>query len=122
MLKRWINWIKGDAASDPVRPPQQRRRVSAHAALHARTAPSPEPPERPGFDDLGPAFEGRIENGGPGKNVLIRDGDTGDDTGTRETLSLLDESPLDPNEPVGIDPYNSGQFDRSRHWDSRFRN
>ena len=26
------------------------------------------------------------------------------------------------SEPVGIDPYNSGQFDRSRHWDSRFRN
>ncbi len=122
MLKRWINWLKRDAASDPVQPPQRRRRVSAHATLHARTAPAPEPRERPEFDDLGPTFEGRIENAGPGKNVLVRDGDTGDDTATREALKLLDESPLDPNEPVGIDPYNSGQFDRSRHWNSRFRN
>ena len=122
MLKRWINWLKGDAASDPVRPPQQRRRVSAHAALHARSTPNPEPRTRPEIGDLGPSLEGRIENAGPGKNVLVREGDSTDDTGTQETLRLLDDSPLDPKEPVGIDPYNSGQFDRSRHWDSRFRN
>ena len=42
--------------------------------------------------------------------------------GTGEMLELLDDSPLDPGEPVGIDPYNSGEFDRSRHWDTRFRN
>jgi hypothetical protein len=59
---------------------------------------------------------------GPGKNVLIRDGYSSDDTGAREMLKLLDDSPLDPGEPVGIDPYNSGEFDRSRHWDTRFRN
>ena len=121
MLKRWINWLKGDAASDPVRTPQQRRRVSAHAALHARSAPTPEPRKQPELGDLGPAFEGRIENAGPGKNVLVRNGDSVDDTGAREMLKLLDDAPLDPEEPVGIDPYNSGQFDRSRHWNSRFR-
>ena len=65
MLKRWINWLKGDAAADPVRTPQQRRRVSAHAALHARSAPTPEPRKQPELRDLGPAFEGRIENAGP---------------------------------------------------------
>jgi hypothetical protein len=122
MLKRWINWLKGDAASDPVRPAQQRRRVSAHAALHARSTPTPEPRKRPEFSDLAPVVDGRIENAGPGKNVLIRDGGAAEDTGSRETLKLPDGSPLDPDEPVGIDPYNSGQFDRSRHWNSRFRN
>jgi hypothetical protein len=121
MFKRWINWLKGDAASDPVRPPQQRRRTSAHAALHARKTPSVTPRQQPDAREIGPRFEGRIENVGPGKNVLVRDGETIDDTGAREALRLFDDAPLDPSEPVGIDPYNSGQFDRSRHWDSRFR-
>ena len=122
MFKRWINWLKGDAASDPVQAPQQRRRTSAHAALHARSAPRAAARQAPDVRDLGPSFEGRVVNVGPGKNVLVRDGETIEDTGARETLKLFDDAPLDPSEPVGIDPYNSGQFDRSRHWNSRFRN
>jgi hypothetical protein len=122
MFKRWINWLKGDAASDPVRPPEQRRRAAAYVALHARATPPAVARQQPDVRDLGPSLEGRIEDLGPGKNVLVRDGETTADTGARESLKLFDDSPLDPGEPVGIDPYNSGQFDRSRHWDSRFRN
>jgi hypothetical protein len=122
MFKRWINWLKGDAASDPVRPTQQRRRVSAHAALHARSAPSAKPRKEPDIRDMGPSLDGRIENAGPGKNVLVPNEYSDDDTGAREMLKLLDDTPLDPAEPTGIDPYNSGQFDRSRHWNTRFRN
>jgi hypothetical protein len=70
---------------------------------------------------LGGDFAGRIEDAGPGKNVLQRERLVSDDTGTREMLKLLDDSPLDNNEPTGIDPYNTGQFDRSRYWDTRFR-
>ena len=121
MFKQWINWLKGEASSDPVKPPQQRRRVSAHAALHARSVPTPARTGKPDLRDIEPTFEGRIEDLGPGKNVLVADGDAIDDTGARETLRLFDDSPLDPSEPTGIDPYNSGQFDRSRNWDTRFR-
>ena len=121
MFKRWINWLKGDAASDPVAAPPQRRRVSAHAALHARSVPTPAHTRKPDIREIEPAFEGRIENVGPGKNVLVADGEDIDDTGARETLRLFDDAPLDPSEPTGIDPYNSGQFDRSRNWDTRFR-
>ena len=70
---------------------------------------------------LGGEFEGRIENVGPGKNVLVRERLVSDDTGTREMLKLLDDSPTGSSESVGIDPYNSGEFDRSRHWNTRFR-
>lgn len=100
---------------------QERRRVSAHAALHARATPAPARKPDEEIREFGDSFEGRIENIGPGKNVLVRDKLTSDDTDTHEALKLLDDSPLDPKEPVGIDPYNSGEFDRSRHWNSRFR-
>ena len=36
-----------------------------------------------------------------------------------EMLSLLDDSPLDSRESTGIDPYNSGSFDKSKSWRSR---
>ena len=121
MFKRWINWLKGDTASDPVRPPEQRRRTAAHAALHASRTPSSATCRQPVVRTTGHGLAGRIENIGPGKNVLIRESNTIDDTGAREMLKLFDNSPHDSSEPAGIDPYNSGQFDRSRHWDSRFR-
>jgi hypothetical protein len=122
MIRRLINWLKGGSADDSDVPAQRRRRVSAHAALHARATPSPKPTLRNDIGDLQTEFEGRIENVGPGKNVLVHDSYLSDDTGTREMLKLLDDAPLDPDEPVGIDPYNSGEFDRSRHWNTRFRN
>lgn len=125
MISRIVNWLRGVPAPEPRRPQQQRRRVSAHAALHARAARTPAP-KAPGpameFNSLGGGSPGRIEDAGPGKNVLQRERLVSDDTGTREMLKLLDDSPLDNSEPTGIDPYNTGQFDRSRYWDTRFRN
>ena len=64
---------------------------------------------------------GRIEDSGPGKNVLIRNRFVREDTGTHETLKILDDSLVDSGEEAGIDPYNTGEFDRSRNWDKRFR-
>ena len=121
MIKRLINWLRGSPASDNAGPAQQRRRVSAHAALHARVTPTPIRKPRSDISDLRSDPGSRIESIGPGKNVLVRDGLVSDDTGTQEMLRLLDDSPLDPEEPMGIDPYNSGEFDRSKHWDTRFR-
>jgi hypothetical protein len=122
MIRRLINWFKGGSAPEIDGPAQQRRRVSAHAALHARVTPTPVRKSRPQFTEPAPHLDGHIESIGPGKNVLVRDRLASDDTGTREMLKLLDDSPLDSDEPMGIDPYNSGEFDRSRHWNTRFRN
>ena len=120
MIRRLIDWFKGDA--DTGQPAPERRRVSAHTALHARVPPPPAPRQRRDSLEPGSGLEGRIENVGPGKNVLVSNTDAIDDTGARESLRLFDDTPLDPDEPMGIDPYNSGEFDRSRHWDTRFRN
>jgi hypothetical protein len=122
MIRHLINWFRGGPAPEADGPAQQRRRVSAHAALHARVTPKPVRKPRPEISEPGPHLDGHIESIGPGKNVLVRDRLASDDTGTREMLKLLDDSPLDSDEPMGIDPYNSGEFDRSRHWNTRFRN
>mgnify|MGYP001829130037 CR=1 FL=1 len=121
VIKQLINLFKGDTAADIGQPKQQRRRVSAHASLHARDTPSPASRQQADSPELHAGLKGRIENVGPGKNVLVSNGDAVDDTGAREMLKLFDDTPPDPVEPMGIDPYNSGQFDRSRHWDTRFR-
>lgn len=63
---------------------------------------------------------GEIADGGPGKNVLIRKF-VREDTGTHDTLKILDQSVLESDEPCGIDPYNTGRFDRAKSWETRFR-
>lgn len=62
-----------------------------------------------------------IEDAGPGKSVLIRNKYVREDTGTHETLKILDDSLVDSGEEPGIDPYNTGGFDRSKNWNNRFR-
>jgi hypothetical protein len=122
MLRRLINWFKGEPAPSHRTTTQFRRRSNAHAALREAT-------ERPGQNELTPNYSnssnpvsGHLESTGPGKNVLIRNRHIREDTGTHETLKILDDSVLDSGEEDGIDPYNSGEFDRSKHWDKRFRN
>jgi hypothetical protein len=43
------------------------------------------------------------------------------DTGTHDSLEILDDSLVDPDEEAGIDPYNTGGFDRSKNWNNSFR-
>ena len=66
-----------------------------------------------------------MESNGPGKNTLIRNKYIREDTGTHESLKIVDESLIEieeeEEEEAGIDPYNTGRFDRSMNWDSRFR-
>ena len=77
------------------------------------------PERQPEYVDLDPNIEGTIEDNGPGKNVLIRNKYVREDTGTHETLKILDDSMIDTEEEEGMDPYNTGRFDRSRNWDKR---
>ncbi len=63
---------------------------------------------------------GRVEDGGPGKNVLIRNKYVREDTGTHETLKIIDDSlAVEDDDAYADDPYNTGRFDRSQSWNLR---
>lgn len=127
-MKRFLNWLT--RRSKPATPPPGRSQLRRSGAHRAPAAPRAKP--RPAEDrrgsapgqapDFEPRLEGRIDDNGPGKNVLIRNRYLREDTGTHDTLKILDDSMVDTKEEPGIDPYNTGQFDRSRNWDRRFRN
>ena len=52
---------------------------------------------------------------------LIRKKFVREETGTHETLTILDDSIVDSGEETGIDPYNTGEFDRSKNWEKHLR-
>lgn len=132
-MKRFFDWLTSkfsaeDDSSDlslrdsvamdaPPKPaPQQ---PAGHTVPRAPKPKQAVPKRQPDVVNLDPSVEGRIENRGPGKNVLIRNKYLREDTGTHETLKIVDDSIIDTDEEEGFDPYNTGQFDRSRNWDKR---
>jgi hypothetical protein len=129
MIKRLTKWItsKIPLQKEPERPnlvqaAVKLRQTGSHDIQPKRSTPKQAVPRRqPEFVDLDPHIAGQIEDNGPGKNVLIRNKYVREDSGTHETLKIIDDSIIDTEEAEGIDPYNSGQFDRSRHWDKRFK-
>ena len=94
--------------------------TGAHKAPQ-QTRPAQKVPRRnPEFVDADEELSGKTESDGTGKNVLIRNKFIREDTGTHETLTILDDSLVDSGEETGLDPYNTGGFDRSKNWDRRF--
>lgn len=130
-MQRFLKWLgnrlfRGAHATRKSSVPPETPVV--HTVKHAiKTNPArkarPQPVVPPAAD--GPLLEletdigGRIEAVGPGKNVLIRNKYLREDTGTHETLKIIDDSLLDSGETAGFDPYNTGQFDRSESWQAR---
>lgn len=136
-MKHFFNWLTGKFAPRKASPRVDLRQSGAHlpqtgkhsqsAGVTPRAASEPAAqkaaePAQPEYVDIEPHIEGHIEDLGPGKNVLIRNKYVREDSGTHDTLKILDDSMLETDEETGIDPYNTGQFDRSKNWDKRFRN
>lgn len=96
------------------------RKSGSHVAPQPKPRPKKVPRPDPEFVETDEILSGQVEDAGPGKNVLIRNKYLREDTGTHETLTILDDSIVDSGEETGIDPYNTGGFDRSRNWDKRF--
>jgi hypothetical protein len=132
-MQRFLNWLSSKISSEKVPPRSNLGQTGAHLRQtgahlkqtggHSRpgsvTPKQAVPRRQPEYVELDPHIGGRIEGNGPGKNVLIRNRYVREDTGTHETLKILDDSIIDTEEEEGIDPYNTGQFDRSKNWDKR---
>lgn len=124
-LKKWLGKTPDKKHREPM---DMLRKTGSYRALKPSIAPAqPKPKPSKGAPTATPTGgkvdsvkDSIIEELGPGKNVLVRRRMIREDTGTHETLTILDDSVVDRNEESGLDPYNTGQFDRSKHWDKRF--
>jgi len=121
MIEKLTNWLKGlFPGKNPV-PPVAGHKKSYYQGPRPTSKANDVPELTPEFSDEDTAMQGTVESLGPGKNVLIRNRFVREETGTHEKLTILDDSVLDTGEEVGLDPYNTGGFDRSKKWDQRFR-
>lgn len=121
MIEKLTNWMKGlFPGKNPV-PPKAAHKKSYNQGLRPPSAKRDVPELTPEFKDGDQGTQDTVESLGPGKNVLIRNRHVREDTGTHETFKILDDSILDTGEEEGLDPYNTGSFDRSKKWDQRFR-
>ncbi len=118
-IKDWLiaRFEERSEDNDPP-PPPNFRRTGTFSTTQSKTNAEIRPATQ---IEKEPKFSGKIESQGPGKNVLIRNRFVREDTGTHETLTILDDSMVDSGEETGIDPYNTGAFDRSKNWNNRFR-
>ena len=120
MMEKIKSWIRERILGDVPHPSSARKTTIVKPTGH-RARPDQEPTEQRDVVEIDPQVHGTIESNGPGKNVLIRNRFVREETGTHETLKILDDSMIETGEEPGIDPYNTGGFDRSKKWDQRFR-
>jgi len=121
-MQRLIKWLAKKIFPDKKAPNKSLRRAGDRRMPQARPAQQRQAAvqRHPKNDsvDFSTELGGKIEDGGPGKNVLVRNKYIREDTGTHETLTIVDDSLLEADEDGGLDPYNTGRFDRSKSWDS----
>ena len=125
-MKRVLNWLgtkfspkKAAIPANPYQTGVHLRQTGTHARPSPRKPKQAVPRRQPEFVNYDGHLDGRIEEVGPGKNVLIRNRFVREDTGTHESLKILDDSMIETDEDTGFDPYNTGNFDRSRNWEKR---
>ena len=128
-MQRFLQWLGNRLF--PSRSEQELRETNARVRVARRgagpreaTRPptaerprpnAPRPAGEPELVDFETGLDGHIEDAGPGKNVLVRNKYLREDTGTHETLKILDDS-VEDGDDTSFDPYNTGQFDRSKNW------
>lgn len=123
-MKRFFNWLADKISPQKPAPRVDLTRTGQHALPKKGAPPKKQavPRSQPEYVDFDSSLDGQIDSAGPGKNVLKRRKMLRDETSTHETLTIIDESAEESrSDKEGIDPYNTGQFDRSKNWDKRFR-
>ena len=132
-MKKLFEWLKLKLKPAGLDDDPYSRRPAARVSAIPKPKPKPKPkkhttpPKKPKVPEILGDFEystespGRIDDGGPGKNVLVRSRYEREDTGTHETLKIVNDSAAESEETVEFDPYNTGRFDRSKSWDGPSR-
>ena len=118
-MARFLNWLTGNpsrrlaskrTAGTPDRP------AVKNSQRRARIRPA-ESGRQPEFVDLEPNMGGRVERSGSEKSAFVKSKYIREDSGTHETLTIVNDSIPPLADDNGIDPYNTGRFDPSRYWD-----
>jgi hypothetical protein len=114
-MQRFIKWLANKISPEEEPAPRPLRRTNPGIRPKpAKPAPAAQPEDLEFAGELG----GKIMDGGPGKNVLVRNKYVREDSGTHETLKIIDDTLVETDDEGGADPYNTGRFDRSKSWDS----
>ena len=111
-MMRFVEWLKNTMGMEEREPEPRFQPPRVRPKPPVRKKPAPE------VVDFSAAPGGRVEDGGPGKNVLVPNKYVREETGTHETLKIVDDTVKEQEEEFGADPYNTGRFDRSKSWDS----
>lgn len=129
-MTSFLTWLKQKLSPDEAMEDIYDHRAGDRISPAPRKRKKPKIPTRAKKEPAQPVFDNleysaddpqRIEDGGPGKNVLVRNRYIREDTGTHETLKIVDDSILESAEAKEFDPYNTGRFDRSKSWDAPSR-
>lgn len=125
---RFLNWLKSTFSARQEPAPKDLRQTGSHLRQTGKQrfpiVSKPSKPigrAQPGTVDSASLTKAKNDANSPGQKSLFRNKYHREDTGTHETLKILDDSLIETDEETGIDPYNTGRFDRSKNWDSRFR-
>jgi len=104
MLARLNNWLRDRFSTGESTSTDRLKRTGTYVAAQPPKNTEPKPSLNVSPDNA------------PTRNKYNRE-----DTGTHETVTIPDGSVADPDEEAGIDPYNTGGFDRSKNWNKAFR-
>lgn len=119
MMERLKNWFRGRLSATDAAAVGDSRDSGSRTAVQQKNSPAS---VRFGKDAVAdPSTPESPENRSLEKNTVKRKKFIREDTGTHETLTILDDSLPDSGDEEGIDPYNTGGFDRSKNWNNRFR-
>ena len=119
MMKKIRNWLKNRGLDADESAPATFKNAGASRQVAPRKTVKPRP--APDFIQKPAPGAPKTQNAASGESGLSRNKFVREDTGTHETLKILDDSIIDSGEEPGIDPYNTGGFDRSKNWNNRFR-
>jgi len=112
MFKKILNWIRGAKSPKNAGAHARPQKVLYERHKRENRRKSTDRRKQPEHVEVDPETDSQ---------PLVRYKYQREDTGTHDNLKIIDDSMIDSGEETGIDPYNTGNFDRSRNWDKRFR-